>query len=89
MDNNRHNGYTLVGRPTDIDTVETLFTMVSIYEAAHWRDNLPDWKEYYPAPKRLTATKRRLWTQRLSEFAPSMTRKWHKSYILGFGEAIR
>lgn len=86
---NRHNGYTLVGRPTDLDTVETLFTMVSLYEAAHWRDNLPDWKKRYPAPKRLTASERRLWTQRIGQLVAPMTRKWHKSYIIGFGEAIR
>lgn len=77
---NRQDGYTLVGRPSDLDTVEALFTSVCLYEATHWRDNMPDWKTKYQKPS---------WYFQTRDAYVQLSRNWHKSYILGFGAAVR
>lgn len=86
---NRQDGYTLVGRPSDLDTVEALFTSVCLYEATHWRDNMPDWKKTAHHLPLGSDEYRAFFNRRLTAMASQQTKKWHKSYILGLAEAIR
>lgn len=86
---NKYDGYTLVGRPTDCDTVETLFTSVCLYEATHWRDNMPDWKEQHTISALVSDEYRAFFNRRLNAMASQQTKNWHKSYIIGLAEAIR
>ncbi len=86
---NRQDRYTLVGRPTDCDTVEALFTSVCLYEAAHWRDNMPDWKKQHTISPLVSDEYRAFFNRRLNAMASQQTKNWHKSYIIGLAEAIR
>lgn len=86
---NRQDGYTLVGRPSDLDTVEALFTSVCLYEAAHWRDGMPDWKKQHTISALVSDEYLAFFNRRLNAMASQQTKNWHKSYIIGLAEAIR